>query len=285
MQPEQAREYYHAVRRYFTILSSLVPVVYTQFDAPFGKFVDRASIWNKGFYKNWVVNTNAAFFCMEIPAPICVLTLYTWAPLSSTGPPPLRSPSTILCILFLAHYLHRAIIQPLTSPKRSPSHIIVPVIATVYQLANGSLLGTFLSSGEVDPAAWTHPAFWAWVALFVAGMVGNIYHDNLLMSLRRRTHAAAAQKGEKPHYGIPYGGLFSLVSYPNYLCEWLEWTGFAMASTVGSGFPPAYLTPPWVFLLSEVCVMLPRAVSGHGWYRQKFEDYPKDRRAVIPFLL
>ncbi|KZT53064.1 hypothetical protein CALCODRAFT_63345 [Calocera cornea HHB12733] len=222
---------------------------------------------------------------MEIPAPLCLLGTYIWAPLAASGPPPLRSPSTLLAALFCAHYLHRAVIQPLISPRRSPSHIIVPLMATVYQLCNGSLLGAFLSSGEVAPAAWDSPAFWAWLCLFAAGMAGNIYHDNLLMSLRRRTHAAAKEKNEKPHYGVPRGGLFALVSYPNYLCEWLEWLGWAMASTVRTGFPPKYLTPPWVFLLSELCVMLPRAVSGHGWYKQKFDDYPRERKAVIPWLL
>lgn len=240
-------------------------------------------MWSKGFIKDWTVNTNAAFFVMEINAPITLIGTFIWAPLSKTGMPPLRSPATFLCGLFIIHYIHRAIIQPLTSPTRSPSHIIVPFMATCYQLTNGTLLGTFLSSGEVSLDAWDKPMFWVWVALFFAGMIGNIYHDNLLMSLRRSAKAKAGDG--KPHYGIPRGGLFSLISYPNYFCEWCEWLGFAMASTVGTGFPPTYLTPPFVFLLSEVCVMLPRAISGHGWYRQKFEDYPKDRKAVIPFIL
>ena len=31
--------------------------------------------------------------------------------------------------------------------------------------------------------------------------------------------------------------------------------------------------------------LLPRGLSHHQWYIEKFEDYPKDRKAFIPFLL
>lgn len=27
------------------------------------------------------------------------------------------------------------------------------------------------------------------------------------------------------------------------------------------------------------------ALRTHSWYKQKFEDYPRSRRAIIPFLL
>ena len=31
--------------------------------------------------------------------------------------------------------------------------------------------------------------------------------------------------------------------------------------------------------------LAPRAITNHRWYHEKFDDYPKKRRAVIPFLL
>jgi 3-oxo-5-alpha-steroid 4-dehydrogenase 1 len=46
-----------------------------------------------------------------------------------------------------------------------------------------------------------------------------------------------------------------------------------------------FVTPPILFTVVEVAVMLPRAIRGHEWYHRKFEDYPKDRKAVVPFLL
>jgi len=119
---------------------------------------------------------------------------------------------------------------------------------------------------------------------------------------------------EKEHYAIPYGLLYRYISYPNYFCEWIEWFGFALAAaplpiepswsalanaaagisltnlktilfSSPRGFAPT-LTPPYLFFYAEVLTMLPRAYNGHKWYKQRFgESYPKERKAVIPFLL
>lgn len=120
------------------------------------------------------------------------------------------------------------------------------------------------------------------------------------------------------HYSIPHDLLYKYISYPNYFCEWVEWLGFALAASPGPSWPllkslgPAAWTvvaqslikgdlktvggvlgpfadsvnAPWAFLLAEVFLMLPRAMRGHWWYHEKFgESYPKERKAVIPFLL
>jgi hypothetical protein len=39
------------------------------------------------------------------------------------------------------------------------------------------------------------------------------------------------------------------------------------------------------FAVFTAANLIPRAVSNHRWYLQTFSDYPKDRKAVIPFLL
>ncbi|KAG6809842.1 hypothetical protein H0H92_014534, partial [Tricholoma furcatifolium] len=133
----------------------------------------------------------------------------------------------------------------------------------------------------------------------------------ILLNIRRnaRSKGKARDGDGTEHYSIPQGGLYSLVSYPNYLCEWIEWAGFALAAAPipfptlslnpfspfealkaviqapASSFAPM-LTPPYIFLLNEVLLMLPRAVRGHKWYHSRFgASYPAERRAVIPFLI
>jgi hypothetical protein len=35
-------------------------------------------------------------------------------------------------------------------------------------------------------------------------------------------------------------------------------------------FPQYLLTPPWMFLLALLTAMIPRAVRGEGWYKERF---------------
>lgn len=39
-------------------------------------------------------------------------------------------------------------------------------------------------------------------------------------------------------------------------------------------------------MAAEIAAMLPRAIRGHQWYHEKFgNQYPSERKAVIPFLI
>jgi hypothetical protein len=71
--------------------------------------------------------------------------------------------------------------------------------------------------------------------------------------------------------------MFQLVTAANYFGELIEWTGFALAS---------YQLQSLAFLIFTFANLVPRAVSHHDWYLQKFRsEYPKERNAIIPFLI
>ena len=124
-------------------------------------------------------------------------------------------------------------------------------------------------------------------------------HDEVLLDIRRKAadkRKIATTTGTKEYYGIPQGFLYRYISYPNYFCEWIEWGGFALAAaplptltlagmSVVGGRAAGMLTPPWIFFIAEVMTMLPRAYRGHQWYLKKFPEYPKNRKAVVPFVL
>lgn len=259
---------------------------------------------------------------MELVSPMAfTYALYT-SPLSSRRVPlQWDSPNTILVLCFLVHYANRAIINPLRTPSRSKSHISVPLSAVFFNLINGSLMGSYLSSPYAHAFLSARPStsFYVGLTLWAFGFIGNIMHDEILLDIRRKANTKGKGKAEAgEHYAIPQGGLYTLVSYPNYLCEWIEWLGFAIAA---SPFPfatdfissasissflsplldpkfytaiikePAHLfapnlSPPWIFFISEVLLMLPRAYRGHQWYKSRFgNSYPRQRKAVIPFVL
>ena len=257
---------YDQLRKYFALLGLLVSPISFFINAPFGRFTLKNQ--NNAF----LINGKIAWILMESAAPISFFLFSVNA-------------SGLLPRLYLAHYLNRAFISPLRTPSRSKSHLIVPLAAIAFNLTNAYLLASFFN----DLSRPTRPPalFYTGILLWFIGFAGNIWHDEVLLNLRRSS--------KHNLYAIPHGGLYALISFPNYLCEWIEWFGFALAaSPVPIPFSPApvshhwapALTPPWIFFFNEILLMLPRAYRGHQWYKQRFGDsYPKDRKAIIPFIL
>mmetsp|Transcript_15575 Transcript_15575/g.33981 ORF Transcript_15575/g.33981 Transcript_15575/m.33981 type:complete len:98 (+) Transcript_15575:710-1003(+) len=58
--------------------------------------------------------------------------------------------------------------------------------------------------------------------------------------------------------------------------EIVEWWGFALAC----GTLPAV-----AFAFYTMAYLTSRAIHYHKWYQEKFEDYPKSRKALYPFVL
>jgi 3-oxo-5-alpha-steroid 4-dehydrogenase 1 len=103
--------------------------------------------------------------------------------------------------------------------------------------------------------------------LFVIGLVINFQSDLILIKLR--------QPGETG-YKLPTGGFFRWLSCSNYFGELLEWTGWALAT---------WSLPGLAFAVWGAANLVPRAVSHHRWYQEKFPNYPRERRALLPGVL
>ncbi|KAJ2890964.1 3-oxo-5a-steroid 4- dehydrogenase [Coemansia aciculifera] len=75
---------------------------------------------------------------------------------------------------------------------------------------------------------------------------------------------------------VPYGYGFDLVSCPNYLFETIAWVVIAaMTRSLASV----------LFLVVSTGQMYLWAVKKHKQYKREFADYPKSRKAMIPFIL
>ncbi|KAF7366700.1 S5A-REDUCTASE domain-containing protein [Mycena sanguinolenta] len=309
--PAQVQLLYDGARKWFTLVSLAAMPVVGSIDVPFGRHTRemKNSIFFVDGIKSWIL--------MELVSPACFLYAFLKAPLSpgtGTRSLTLGSPQSLLVGAYLIHYLNRALLSPLRTPSRSKSHIIIPFCATVFNLFNGSLLGAFLSSPAApQPSAYTLPSFWIGLAMWAAGFAGNIAHDEILLNIRRRANSKGKAKDSESrskdgHYAIPHGLLYRYITYPNYFCEWIEWLGFAIAAdprmlqaiTSGNVSLPSWSTmtygpysaflplmsPPWIFLATEIVLMLPQAYRGQRWYLKTFGDrYPKERKIIIPFIL
>lgn len=166
--PWSPAQLYSVVLASFKAWPFLTPII-SLVNAPHGRF---------SFDSLLNINGNLGWFIMEIPSPIFVLLGALSQPLSSsvvkgsTGflPPisslfspslkrffELPSPNQVLVILFLVHYTHRAVLQPLRSPRRSPLHISVPLSAIAFNLINGFVMGSWLG-GRTPWSALPQPA-------------------------------------------------------------------------------------------------------------------------------
>jgi protein-S-isoprenylcysteine O-methyltransferase Ste14 len=175
----------------------------------------------------------------------------------------------VFFVLWQAHYIHRSWIYPLRR-RGGTSEIALSVVlmAVSFNAVNAYLNGRYLFTlAPPYGAEWlTDPRLFGGAALFLVGMGINISADDKLLKLRR----------ESTGYVIPRGGLFRFVSCPNYLGEILEWTGWAIATWSLAGFS---------FAVWTVANLAPRAIVHHRWYRKKFDDYPPERKALVPFIV
>jgi steroid 5-alpha reductase family enzyme len=175
-----------------------------------------------------------------------------------------------LMVLYVGHYAYRSLIYPLLVPSDAGKMpITVMLMAVIFNLVNGTINGGWLyvHGPTVEQSQWSNVHFLIGVMLMVAGFVVHVRADSILRNLRT-VHG--------PGYHVPSGFLYRYVSCPNYLGEMLQWVGWAIALNSLAGLS---------FAIWTVANLLPRALTHHRWYRDKFADYPVERKAVIPFVL
>jgi protein-S-isoprenylcysteine O-methyltransferase Ste14 len=214
--------------------------------------------------KGWgpEISQRLAWVLMELPACVGWLAIYL------AGHHALEVAPLALLVLWQTHYVNRTFVFPFrikADGKKTPVSIVGTAI--VFNLLNAYVNARWVSELGSYPASWLlDPRFVVGAALFAAGFAINQHADWVLMNLR---------KPGETGYKIPHGGLYRFISCPNYFGEILEWTGWAIATWSLAGL---------AFTVYTFANLAPRAASHHKWYLEKFPDYPKERRAVIPFV-
>jgi 3-oxo-5-alpha-steroid 4-dehydrogenase 1 len=221
--------------------------------------------YGRHYHGGWgpTVAARTGWIVMEAPA-LLVIGIVVLA-----NAPHVSLFSFLLLGLWEIHYLYRTCLFPLLmreSEKRFP--ILIIAFAFIFNSLNGYANGMFLASAPPIAAGSFWPGFRACigVALFAGGFITHIWTDRDLRRLR-----APGEVG----YKIPRGGLFELVSSPNYFGEIAEWCGWALA---------AWSVPGLGFALFTIANLVPRAHANRDWYIQRFPEYPRARKRVFPFI-
>jgi protein-S-isoprenylcysteine O-methyltransferase Ste14 len=223
-----------------------------------------AAPYGRHIKKGWgpTMSARNAWILQEVPA-FSVIVYYF---LANQG---YQNPVLIIFLLiWQVHYFHRTFIYPfkINHPKKSYPTLLV-LMGIAFNSINGMLHGGELFILREYEQSWFYsPNFIVGLVIFLSGYAINKQSDRILFSLR----------GQNGSYVIPNGGLYRWISCPNYFGELLEWLGWAILtwSTAGFGF--------FIFTFAN---LFPRAISNHQWYLLTFKDYPKTRKAIIPFLI
>ncbi|KTF86347.1 hypothetical protein cypCar_00021981 [Cyprinus carpio] len=221
---------------------------------PYGRYVDTK-------VPGMMVPAKAAWFFQELPSFLVpVLLFLTTESLPGIG-------RHLLLWTFCLHYFQRTFLYSmLTKGRPCPLHIVVYAVS--FCSVNGFLQGHYMLHCSQYHSEWHKDTrLITGLLMFFTGMAINIHSDYILRNLRKPGEVS---------YKIPRGGMFELVSCANFFGEIVEWFGYAVAT---------WSFPAFSFALFTFCSIGPRAYHHHRYYLEKFKDYPKSRKAVIPFLL
>ncbi|XP_012693471.2 3-oxo-5-alpha-steroid 4-dehydrogenase 2a [Clupea harengus] len=220
---------------------------------PYGRYVPTD-------YNRRMVPAALGWFIQELPAFLVPVLLA----LTTEGRPGLGK--VLLLCTYCLHYFQRTFVfSLLTRGKPMPAQTVRS--AAVFCTLCGAIQShNLLHCAHYDHTWLMDGRLVTGLFMFFLGMAINIHSDHVLRSLRKPGETA---------YKIPRGGMFEYVSGANYFGEIMEWYGFAMAT---------WSLPALSFAFFTMCSIGPRAYYHHRFYIEKFSEYPKTRKALIPFI-
>jgi 3-oxo-5-alpha-steroid 4-dehydrogenase 1 len=231
--------------------------------SPYGRFASNKVGFN--------LNPKLGWWLMELPATVVFAVFYL------SGPDRFEPVPLVLAAIWLLHYGNRGWFFPLSIrqvPGKTSSFNVSVVAAGVFVTAmHGYLNGAFFSNDYNNQygTAWlTDPRFLIGLVVYLCGFALLVRSEAIVRNLRDKNNPGAAE------YRIPHGAGFRFVSSPAYLGELIAWAGFALLTWSLAGV---------VIFLITAGNLVPRAFATHRWYREKFADYPANRKALIPGMI
>ena len=216
--------------------------------------------------KGWgpLLPNKAAWVIMEAPASLLFLLYFLISEKDIT------ITLVVLQVIWQIHYFHRSFIFPFRLRSNESVAVSIIVFGMIFNSLNTYIQGrwvySFSPAGAYSAEWLTDPRFIIGVLIFAAGFVINKHSDAITRKL---------WDPQNPGYKTPYGGMFRFVSSPNYLGEIITWIGWAVMTWSLAGL---------FFVVWTAANLVPRARANHKWYHEKFPDYPKERKVLIPYI-
>jgi len=260
--------------------------------APYGRFYTpkaKSSLW-------WgpAVDGRIGWTVQELASPIALLSFYhcrdeAWLFSFPNATNTTNNGGTVLVLSwFFVHYMHRAVVWPW---RRTMGKTNFPVVgsAILFNFFNGKFIASELRAIGGIRRSQDDVLFKLGLVLAVFGALVNVVSDEILLRRRRaNTRATPSRAAARRHsvvstnksskYILPNGFFFDYVLCPNYLGEFIEWLGLAVATNN---------LALRAFALWTFANLFPRAVNYRRWYVDTFGEKAvgKHRKAFLPFLV
>ncbi|XP_064605660.1 probable very-long-chain enoyl-CoA reductase art-1 [Liolophura sinensis] len=157
------------------------------------------------------------------------------------------------------------------------SHATMPIMNifknSLYYWGFTAFVSYFINHPLYTPPAYGNVQLYGGLALFVVAELGNLSIHIALKNLR--PPGTKLRRILNPTSN-PLTCLASLVSCPNYTYEALAWIGFSVLS---QSLPAALFTAAGFYQMSIW------ALGKLRNYRREFKEYPRSRKAILPFIL
>jgi len=180
-----------------------------------------------------------------------IYNIHCWKRLYETCYVSVFSNQKIHCIVYLIGYIH-----------------YIGVILCIIGESEGLVRGSYANMNLHNIT--TIKLICALICLWSSYM--QLKTNFILANLRKNTDGDVASL----EYKIPYDGLFKYIAGPLQLLETIIYLMLSVILWPASTYH--YITY-WVIANQVEC-----AFMAHQWYRKTFENYPKERKIIIPFI-
>uniref|UniRef100_A0A1B6D543 very-long-chain enoyl-CoA reductase n=1 Tax=Clastoptera arizonana TaxID=38151 RepID=A0A1B6D543_9HEMI len=155
------------------------------------------------------------------------------------------------------------------------SHATMPIM-NLFKNCSYYWLFTAYVAYHVNHPLFTAPSnaqvYFGFIA-FILSELGNL---SIHLALRNLRPPGTNVRKIPVATGNPFTKLFNFVSCPNYTYEFYSWLSFTVMTQC---------LPAGLFALAGMYQMTVWALGKHRNYKKEFQNYPKRRTAILPFII
>lgn len=192
----------------------------------------------------------------------------------SASDAPVHTYVHIACGAYLFHYAKRVLETHFIHRFSNSTMPIANLFKNCsYYWGFTCFIAYYINHPLYTPASFGDAQVYLALAAFLFCQAGNY---SIHVALRDLRPSGTKERKIPVPTSNPFTLLFNFVSCPNYSYEVGSWIWFTvMTQTVAPG----------VFALLGAAQMTQWAIKKHKNYRREFKDYPRGRKAIIPFII